>query len=114
MVKRWCTLGIALALGLVMSRGEAHQPPGERTFLDMEVHVFRSDGSPARNEPILTAEMMVGLVVTGLSTTDKRGVFKLRGEYCLPMVVSTRGGGVTIQVGEPRDNVSISMEEPMR
>jgi hypothetical protein len=95
-----------------MGRGEANEPPGERISLDMEVHVFRPDGSPAVKEPILTAETMVGLVVTGMGKTDERGVFKLRGEYCLPMIVSTEKGEVAIRVEGPRDNVSISMKEP--
>jgi hypothetical protein len=111
MLTSWYAVGIVLALGLFPGRGEAHEPPGEKAFLNMEVHVLRSDGSPAINEPIVTAEMMAGLVVTGVGTTDERGVFKLRGEYCLPMIVSTEKGGAKIGVGGTKE-ISIQMKEP--
>lgn len=87
------------------------EPPGVREVLDVSVHVFQSDGSPAVGEPVIILEMMRGFIATAKMVTDSRGVVELRGAYCLPVEVGMRGGGIVIAPGDRRADRSIVLHD---
>jgi hypothetical protein len=91
--------GVALIIFFVIGSfggGFAMQVPGTRMLVDAEIYIFSSDGTPAPHIKTYTVETISGLTITGVLTADRDGVVRLKGYFCLPMIVAVNGGSVTI------------------
>jgi hypothetical protein len=84
--------------GGVVSTALASEAPGIPYFLSADVLVSAINGDPSINEQIYLAESLSGLgpTLSERLRTDKNGEVHLSGYYCLPMVIATDGGYISI------------------
>ena len=86
---------------------------GVRHFLTADVYVIRPDGLPAANEEIFLAESIggVGPILSERMKTDEKGKINLRGYYCMPMVVATNGGYISIDVAYISEKYTVQQRQ---
>ncbi|MGH6751126.1 hypothetical protein [Hypericibacter sp.] len=71
---------------------------GSRTAVAADIEFLNADQTPVIDAPVYVTEHIgTNQLVTEVLKTDTRGRVSLKGDYCSPIVVYIRGGGVVVQ-----------------
>ena len=74
---------------------------GNRTSLTADIAFASVDQNPVVNAPVYIVETIGTMrVVTEVLKTDEHGHIFLKGTYCLPALIATRGGSIVLEPGK--------------